>query len=173
MFLNDHVILVDANDEAQGTMEKIEAHQKGELHRAFSIFVINSKNELLLQKRSPQKYHSGGKWTNACCSHPRENETLEEAAHRRLQEEMGFDCDIDFLFSFIYKSELDNAFIEHELDHVFIGKYDGKPTLNSDEASDWKFESLANIEKSIAKKPDSFSVWFKMALPRVKKHLSL
>ena len=171
MLLNDHVILVDADDKEQGTMEKVEAHTKGELHRAFSIFVLNSKNEILLQKRADLKYHSAGKWTNTCCSHPRFNETLEEAAHRRLKEEMGFDCKLEFKFSFLYKTELENNLIEHEVDHVFIGKYDSSPTINLLEASDWRFESFANIEKEIEANHTKFSVWFLLAFEQLKKYI--
>ena len=171
MQLNDHVILVDSDDNEQGTMEKVEAHKKGKLHRAFSIFVLNSKNEILLQKRSEIKYHSAGKWTNTCCSHPRYSETLEGAAHRRLKEEMGFDCELEFKFSFLYKTELDNNLIEHELDHVFIGHYDNKPKINILEASDWRFVSIQKIEKEIEMNPRDFSVWFLLAFVQLKKYI--
>ena len=126
----EKVILVDKNDRQVGLMEKQEAHIKGLLHRAFSIFIFNTKNELLLQKRATQKYHSGGLWTNTCCSHPRENESTIDAAYRRLNEEMGMICDLKFKFNFIYKAKLDNNLYEHELDHVFFGFSDSTPKIN-------------------------------------------
>jgi len=129
MVAKELVVLVDENDNEIGVEEKINAHRKGLLHRAFSIFVFNSKNELLLQKRAADKYHSGGLWSNTCCSHPRPGENLKDAAHRRLQEEMGFDCSLREVFSFLYKKSFDNGLTEHELDHVFFGKFDGIPKL--------------------------------------------
>ena len=124
----EKVILVNEDDQSTGWMEKMEAHRKGVLHRAFSVFIFNDNGEMLIHRRALDKYHSGGLWTNACCSHPREGETTEESAHRRLMEEMGFDCDIQEQFSFIYRAELDNDLIEHELDHVFFGRFNGKPS---------------------------------------------
>src|SRR4030042_2763439 len=123
----EKIILVDENDREIGTEEKLKTHEQGKLHRAFSIFVFNSKGELLLQRRAKGKYHSGGLWTNTCCSHPREGEKLEEAVHRRLKQEMGLDCPLKEAFSFIYKVRFENGLFEHELDHVFIGRVDGKP----------------------------------------------
>jgi isopentenyl-diphosphate delta-isomerase len=128
------VILVDSNDAPIGTMEKLEAHQKGALHRAFSVFAFNGRGELLLQRRAPHKYHSAGLWTNTCCSHPAPGEDTEAAAHRRLQEEMGFDCPITHIGSLTYRTEFANGLIEHEFDHIFIGRFDGQPVLNPEEA---------------------------------------
>ncbi|MEG1198654.1 MAG: isopentenyl-diphosphate Delta-isomerase, partial [Algoriella sp.] len=122
--MKEFVVLVDQDDQKLGLMEKQQAHVAGLLHRAFSVFVFNSNGELMIQQRAASKYHSPTLWTNTCCSHPRDNETYEQAAHRRLQEEMGFDCDLEFKFSFIYKAHLDNNLTEHELDHVFIGTFD-------------------------------------------------
>ena len=136
----EQVILVDEHDNALGLMEKMEAHRKAKLHRAFSVFAMNDQNEILLQRRALHKYHSGGLWTNTCCSHPRDGETVEEAATRRLLEEMGFTCHVKRIFSFIYKAELDNELTEHELDHVLIARYNEDPSINPDEVDnfDWK-----------------------------------
>jgi isopentenyl-diphosphate delta-isomerase len=133
------VASVDENDNIIGEEEKIKAHQEGKLHRAFSIFVFNSKGQMLIQKRAKEKYHSGGLWTNTCCSHPRPGEPIEKAAHRKLKEEMGFDCEIKEIFSFIYKVKFDNGLFENEYDHVFLGKFDGKPMPDSTEVEDWMF----------------------------------
>ena len=164
---NIQVILVDENDVPTGVMEKLEAHQKGELHRAFSIFIFNSKGEMLLQKRALHKYHSGGLWTNACCSHPQPNETNEKAAHRRLREEMGFDCVLEKKFHFIYKAQLNNELTEHELDHVFIGTYDKQPIINLDEVVDWKFIQPSLILEDIKNNPQNYTYWFKQVLEKV------
>lgn len=167
----EKVILVDGQDNELGLMEKIEAHEKGLLHRAFSVFVFNSKNELMLQQRSDNKYHSGGLWTNTCCSHPRLGETLVEAAKRRMMEEMGFTCELSHEFSFIYKAELDNNLTEHELDHVFFGFYDGLPLLNSEEAKAWKYASVEEIKNDIQKNPQHYTEWFKIIFNRLEEHL--
>ena len=143
----EKVILVNERDEPIGEMEKMEAHEKGVLHRAFSVFIFNDNNELLLQKRASSKYHSGGLWSNSCCSHPRTGETIVEAGTRRLIEEMGFIVPLESVFSFIYKAELDNHLTEHELDHVLIGRYNEAPKFNADEVEDWKYidlDALAN-----------------------------
>jgi|SRR5690606_1404676 isopentenyl-diphosphate delta-isomerase len=160
----EHVILVDENDSPIGTMEKLEAHQKGVLHRAFSVLLFNSKGELLIQKRSGNKYHSAGLWTNTCCSHPRPDETLTDAAKRRLREEMGIDVAVKPLYSFIYKVNLDKGLIEHELDHVLIGHFDGRPELNNNEVSDWRYASIPQLKKEIQENPDNFTHWFKLIL---------
>jgi isopentenyl-diphosphate Delta-isomerase len=167
----EKVILVDENDNELGLMEKMQAHEKGLLHRAFSVFVFNSKNELMLQQRSDEKYHSGGLWTNTCCSHPRHGESVESAAHRRLVEEMGFNCELNHQFSFIYKAHLDNNLTEHELDHVFFGFYDGAPLFNTDEVKAWKFESIEFIKEDIALCPEKYTAWFKIIFKRVEDHL--
>ena len=140
------VILVTEQDEITGTMEKMEAHKKGVLHRAFSIFIFNSKGEMLLQQRSAAKYHNGELWTNACCSHPGEGETLEHAAHRKLKQEFGFDCHLNEKFSFIYKAEGENGLSEHEFDHVLIGMYDGKIHTNPQEIEEWKYVNIEELK---------------------------
>lgn len=162
----EKIILVDKNDNKIGTGEKMQVHRDGTLHRCFSIFVFNSKNEMLLQKRAKEKYHCGELWTNTCCSHPRAGELLTEATHRRLQEEMGFDCELKEIGSFIYKAKFDNGLTEHEYDHVFTGKFDDEPKLNPEEADDYKWINLENLKKEIKKNPADFTVWFKIALER-------
>lgn len=165
------VILVNEFDQQIGVLEKLEAHQKGLLHRAFSVFVFNDSNELMLQRRAFDKYHSGGLWTNTCCSHPAPDESIEEACHRRLKEEMGFDTTLEFVTSFIYKAELDKNLTEHEFDHVYLGKYNGNPVINESEVSEWKFVSLGDLENDMKKNPDHYTVWFKIIFSKVKDHL--
>jgi isopentenyl-diphosphate delta-isomerase len=165
------VILVNEFDQPIGVLEKLEAHQKGLLHRAFSIFIFNDSNELMLQRRAFDKYHSGGLWTNTCCSHPDPNEGVLEACHRRLKEEMGFDTELEFVTSFIYRAELDQNLIEHEFDHVYIGKYRDNPVINESEVSEWKFVNLADLENDMKKHPDHYTVWFKIIFSKVKEHL--
>ncbi len=167
----EFVTLVDEKDNPIGLMEKIEAHQKGLLHRAFSVFVFNDNNELLIQRRALEKYHSGGLWTNTCCSHPRDKESLTAAGQRRLQEEMGFTCSIDPIFSFIYHAKLDNELTEHEFDHVFIGKYNAKPAPNPAEVCDWKYVSLKELSHDLKTHPDNYTIWFQQIFDRVEKHL--
>ena len=163
----ERVILVDENDIAIGDMEKMEAHHKGELHRAFSVFIFNSKNELLLQRRALNKYHSGGLWTNSCCSHPRVNEDLLKAAERRLVEEIGIKTKLKEVFSFIYYADLDNNLIEHEYDHVFFGKYDEAPILNYDEVMDYRWISLDDLVEDIKVNSDKYTYWFKDSIEKV------
>ena len=163
----EHVILVDENDTEIGEMEKLKAHQTGTLHRAFSVFLFNQSNELLLQQRALAKYHSAGLWTNTCCSHPKQGETVLEAAKRRLYEEMGIECKLDFAFSFVYKADLENGLIEHELDHVFIGTYSDAPAFNPIEVCDWKYDSINNIISNLKLSPELFTAWFKPAFERV------
>lgn len=168
----DEVILVNEYDLNQGTMDKMEAHQKGLLHRAFSVFVINPYGEIMLQKRASSKYHSPGLWTNTCCSHQRSGEETKDAAHRRLKEEMGIDCPMSAAFEFIYRAEFDNGLVEHEYDHVLIGEYNGVAIPNPEEVEDWAFVSIEEIEKGIAENPDHYTPWFKIAFPKVKEYLS-
>lgn len=163
----EYVILVDEKDTQLGLMEKMEAHEKGLLHRAFSVFLFNSKGEMLLQQRALSKYHSGGLWTNACCSHPRNKEETIAAAHRRLEEEMGFNCKIEKAFHFIYKSTLDNNLTEHELDHVFIGQYEGIITPNPDEVENYKYIAVPDLEEDIKNNPQNYTEWFKICLQEV------
>lgn len=159
--MSKEVILVDENDNEIGVAEKIKAHREGALHRAFSIFIVNNKDELLIQKRSAIKYHSPSLWSNTCCSHPQKNEILEEAAHKRLMEEMGFDCPLKKLFSFQYKVEFDNGLIEHEIDHVFLGIYNHDPHPNEAEVSDWKWENMDVLKKKIDEHPQDYTFWLK------------
>ncbi len=159
----EKVVLVDKNDSQIGLMPKMEAHQKGILHRAFSIFLLNSENQILLQKRSSNKYHSGGLWTNTCCSHPRDGENIIDAGKRRLSEEMGINTDLKEAIQFTYKAELVNGLIEHEYDHVLIGKYNGNPILNKDEAEDYKWVSLEEVKKDIKENETDYTVWFIIA----------
>lgn len=164
----NNVVLVDENDNVLGTMPKMEAHEKGILHRAFSVFVFNNKNELMLQQRALHKYHSGGLWTNTCCSHPRHNETYLQAAHRRMEEEMGFDCELEHAFPFIYKAELDHGLTEHELDHVFIGYSEEVPKLNKEEVHAFRYVSLDQLEKEMNDQPELYTEWFKIIYQKVR-----
>lgn len=166
----EYVVLVDENDNELGVMEKMEAHEKGVLHRAFSVFTFNSSGELMLQRRALTKYHSGGLWTNTCCSHPREGESALDAAHRRLVEEMGFDCELNKAFDFIYKKELDKGLTEHELDHVFIGRFDGEPSINPEEVHEYKYMALDELQADISSNPDQYTEWFKICLEETLKH---
>ena len=160
--MEEFVVLVDQNDQKLGLMEKQQAHIAGLLHRAFSVFVFNSKGELMIQQRAASKYHSPTLWTNTCCSHPRDNETYEQAAHRRLEEEMGFDCELEYKFNFIYKAHLENDLIEHELDHVFIGTFDDEPKLNPDEVMAYRWVELDDLKKDMEKNPQNYTAWFKI-----------
>ncbi|OYU97685.1 MAG: isopentenyl-diphosphate delta-isomerase [Bacteroidetes bacterium B1(2017)] len=164
----DYVILVDENDQEIGIMEKQEAHEKALLHRAFSVMIFNNKGELLLQQRAFEKYHSGGLWTNTCCSHPKPGETIEEAAHRRLMEEMGFDCDLKVHQSFIYKAPFDNGLTEHEFDYVLIGEYNQDPDFNTHEVHAFKWISFNDLNQELVDSPEQFTVWFKMILQNYK-----
>ena len=165
------VILVDENDEQIGTMEKMEVHQKALLHRAFSVFIFNDKGEILLHKRANKKYHSGGLWTNACCSHPGPGEETLAAAEQRLQEEMGFNAVLKKAFDFIYKAPFDNGLTEYEFDHVFIGTYDGDIMPNADEVSDYCYKSVEEIRNSIRSHPQKYTEWFKIAFPKMEEYL--
>ncbi len=163
----EYVILVDENDQEMGQMEKMEAHRKGLLHRAFSIFLFNDANELLLHKRAASKYHSGGLWTNTCCSHPRVGETLIEAANRRLMEEMGIETAMTPQFHFVYRAELDNELTEYELDHVLFGKFNGVPTINLEEVSDWQYVSMEHIREELRTSPEKYTAWFRIVFEEV------
>lgn len=164
MEVENNIILVNENDEPIGASEKLEAHQLGKLHRAFSIFIFNSKGELLLQKRASSKYHSGGLWSNTCCSHPRVNEDTLSAAHRRLQEEMGLDCDLKEVHKFVYKIKFDNGLTEYEYDHVLIGESDEAPKLNLEEVEDWKWVKLSQLCEDVKNNPENFTSWLKICL---------
>lgn len=155
------VILVNKHDQEIGTMDKMEAHQQGMLHRAFSVLIFNSNAKLLIHRRAFGKYHSEGLWTNACCSHPLPGESIVEAANRRLVEEMGMNTSLAPLFSFIYRAELDNNLVEHELDHVLIGFTDDEPLVNMEEVCDYKWVSIHELEDHIAVEPQAYTEWFK------------
>lgn len=162
------IVLVDEKDSETGTSEKIAAHRDGgKLHRAFSIFVFNNRGEMLLQQRAAEKYHCAGMWTNTCCSHQRPGETLEQAAHRKLEQEMGFDTRLKEIFKFTYKASFDNGLTEHELDHVFVGRFDGKPKPNPEEVGDWRWVGMPELKEDIAKNPSKYTPWFKIVLGRV------
>lgn len=162
------VILVDEEDRQLGLEDKLAAHQNGaKLHRAISIFVFNSRGETMLQQRAMSKYHTQGMWSNTCCSHPMPGESTADAAHRRLREEMGFDCEMQEVLSFIYKADVGNGLTEHEYDHVFFGTYDGEPSLNSDEAMDYRWESLDRLKSDTERQPEKFTPWLRMVLDRV------
>jgi isopentenyl-diphosphate Delta-isomerase len=161
----DLVVLVDEHDSSIGSMEKLEAHQKGVLHRAFSVFVFNDENKLLIHRRASGKYHSAGLWTNTCCSHPRPGESNLEAATRRLHEEMGFTCDLHKVNSFIYRAEFENGLIEHELDHICIGHYNEDPIPNPEEVAEWKYISISELQEEMQREPSKYTVWFQLALP--------
>ncbi|WP_343688985.1 isopentenyl-diphosphate Delta-isomerase [Chitinophaga sp.] len=165
------VILVNEQDEVMGVMEKMEAHRKGLLHRAFSVFILNDAGEMLLQQRALDKYHSGGLWTNACCSHPLPGETVVQAAHRRLMEEMGFDCPLSELFQFTYRTDFDNGLIEHEYDHVLIGTYNGTINPNPQEVNDYRFIPVETLTRLLQEQPAQFTSWFKLAIPKLIEHL--
>ncbi|HLF51581.1 isopentenyl-diphosphate Delta-isomerase [Flavobacterium sp.] len=156
------VVLVNENDEQIGLMPKLEAHEKAILHRAFSVFVLNEKNEIMLQQRAHQKYHSPLLWTNTCCSHQREGETNIQAGDRRLFEEMGFRTELKELFHFIYKAPFDNGLTEHELDHVMIGYFNENPTINPDEVEDWKWMKIEDVKDDMIAHPAIYTVWFKI-----------
>jgi isopentenyl-diphosphate delta-isomerase len=164
--MEEKIILVSSEDEPIGAMGKLEAHEKGMLHRAFSIFVKNSDGKFLLQKRAKTKYHSGGLWTNTCCGHPREGEETLSSAHRRLMEEMGFDCPLEEVFVFHYQTELERGLKENEIDHVFVGIFDGEPKLNPEEADDSAWKTREEIESDIALHPEQYTYWFKIAMDK-------
>ena len=170
--MKDKVVLVDTEDNELGYMEKMEAHQKGALHRAFSIFIFNSKGEILLQKRNKEKYHSGGLWSNTCCSHPFPFETTNNAAHRRLKEEMGMQVDLFPAFSFRYKAYLDQDLIEHELDHVFIGFSNARPYINEQEVEDYRYVLPETIEKELENNPGDYTSWLKICFKELMNHIN-
>ncbi|OIQ30716.1 MAG: isopentenyl-diphosphate delta-isomerase [Bacteroidetes bacterium MedPE-SWsnd-G2] len=160
--IEEKVILVDETGKAIGLMPKMEAHEKALLHRAFSVFVFNKQNELMLQKRAAHKYHSPSLWTNTCCSHQRDGEGNVEAGRRRLQEEMGFVTDLEEVTSFMYKAPFDNGLTEHEFDHILVGKFNEEPNINPDEVEDWKWMSLEAVKADMAVNPEDYTAWFKI-----------
>ncbi|MCF6279834.1 MAG: isopentenyl-diphosphate Delta-isomerase [Flavobacteriaceae bacterium] len=158
----EHVILVDKNDKQIGLMPKMEAHERALLHRAFSVFVFNDDGELMLQQRAAKKYHSPLLWTNTCCSHQRDGETSLEAGKRRLQEEMGFVCDLEEVFSFIYKAPFDNGLTEHELDHVMVGRFNNHPKINKEEVEDYKWMTSQEVKVDMELNPTNYTAWFQI-----------
>ncbi|MDD7276045.1 MAG: isopentenyl-diphosphate Delta-isomerase [Bacteroidales bacterium] len=165
--MTEYVVLVDELDNKVGLMEKMEAHINPTLHRAFSIFIFNSKNEMLLQQRALSKYHTPGLWTNTCCSHPRDGESLHDATNRRLQEEMGMQCELKEAFSFIYKADVMQGLVEHEFDHVFIGTSDDLPIINKDEVESFRYDTVENIKADIERNPQNYTAWFKIAFDKL------
>ncbi|MCL7986900.1 isopentenyl-diphosphate Delta-isomerase [Sphingobacterium sp. lm-10] len=163
----NQVVLVDQYDQEVGEMDKLLAHQRGELHRAFSIFIFNKAGQMLIHQRAAKKYHGGGLWTNACCSHPQKGEDLKSAAKERLGFEMGLVCDVERIFSFVYHSPVENGLIEHEYDHVFVGYTDVEPQPNPAEVQDYQWISLEELQQKIEQSPEQFTYWFKSALTRV------
>jgi isopentenyl-diphosphate delta-isomerase len=159
----EQVILVDEGDRELGASEKMRAHRDGALHRAFSIFVFDAQGRLLLQKRAREKYHSGGLWSNTCCGHPRPGEPTPEAARRRLREEMNFECELTEVFSFIYRAELDNKLVEHEYDHVLVGRFDGEPSPAAAEVEDWRWVGVAELARDLRANPEGYSYWLRAA----------
>ena len=167
MMNREEVILVDIDDNPTGVADKMSAHLEGKLHRAFSIFIFNTEGKMLLQRRALSKYHSGGLWTNACCSHPLPEETTLAAATRRLKEELGFETAIEKIFDFVYKAEFENGLTEYEFDHVFAGEFDGEINFNKDEVMEWRFENISCIQESLLEKPEKYTVWFHIAFQKV------
>lgn len=165
--MEDRVILVDESDQEIGSEEKLKAHRQGQLHRAFSIFVFNPQGQILLQKRSTKKYHSDGLWSNTCCSHPRPGEPFEQEVRRKLIQEMGFECELQRIFSFTYKVEFQNDLIEHEIDHVFIGRYAGDPTPNPDEVDGWQWMDLEVLLNDVKTNPQAYSYWLRICIDQV------
>ena len=169
--MEEMVVLINENDEVKGLMEKMQAHKTGLLHRAFSVFLFNNQGEMLLQKRAAHKYHSPNQWTNAVCSHPRDGETYKDAALRRMKEELGIEVEIDHKFFFIYKADVGDGLWEHELDHVFVGNYQGEFQLNPEEVSEVRYISQENLEKEMTENPANFTEWFKIILKEYQEHL--
>ena len=168
----EYLILTDEKDQFVGMMEKLLVHKLGLLHRAFSVFIFNTNGDMLLQQRALDKYHSGGLWSNACCSHPRFEEKMCDAVKRRLQEEMGLNIDTDFAFSFIYKTEFQNGLTEHEYDHVFTAVTDELPVPDKAEVREWKYISLPALQLDVEQNPDQYTEWFKICLPQLITHFS-
>jgi isopentenyl-diphosphate delta-isomerase len=160
----ERVVLVDADDHEIGTAEKLRAHQTGELHRALSVFVFDGTGRVLIQRRAVGKYHSPGKWSNTCCGHPRPHEGSREAAERRLREEMGVTCTLRPAGRFVYRADLGNGLVEHELDHLFVGEFNGDPVPNSEEVDEWAWTPIAELRSDCATRPDRYTVWLPLAL---------
>jgi len=168
--MGEKIILVDKSDKEISLEDKLEAHKTGKLHRACSVVIYNKQGEMLLQQRAKTKYHSGGKWTNACCTHPRPGESVDATAHRRLYEEMGFDCSLLEVFSFVYEADVGQGMIEHEFDHVFIGKYDRQIRPNPDEVENYAWWNIKDLQIDMANNPGNYTPWFKIIFKRVLEH---
>lgn len=166
-FTKEQVVLVDELDNTTGIMEKMEAHQRGLLHRAFSVLLFNDNDELLLQQRAGNKYHCAGLWTNTCCSHPYPGEDLLLAAKRRLMEEMGIGCELRKVFNFIYRASFDNGLTEHEFDHVLFGRFSGQPVINEKEVLNWKYMPFGDLQKDIAQNPQLYTPWFRIIVKKI------
>jgi len=161
------VILVDEHDNEQGVMDKMEAHQKGLIHRAFSIFIFNYRGEMLLQQRAFNKYHSAGLWSNSCCSHPQPGEEIKDAAARRLKEELGFSTPLEKIFDFIYQVSFENGLVENEFDHVFVGHYDGEIKIDLEEVNDYVFKPMDEIGRELKTRQGNYTEWFKISFPKI------
>lgn len=170
--MKENIILVDKGDVVLGPIEKLEAHKKGLLHRAFSVFIFNSKGQLLIQQRADGKYHSAGLWTNTCCSHPNYGETTLDAIQRRMKEEMDMVAEVEFKFKFTYKALLENNLSEHEIDHVYFGFSDELPTINPKEVKNWKYISMEELEEELTTHPENYTAWLKICFPEVLRHVS-
>lgn len=166
--MNSRVVLVDAEDNAIGTADKLEAHRAGRLHRAFSVFIFNDGGEMLLQQRAEDKYHSGGLWSNACCSHPGPGEDVESAARWRLQEEMGFTCPVEHVDELVYRADVGGGLVEYEYDHLFVGRWNGRPDPDPDEVADWRWVPMDELEDEVSRHPRRFTYWFRVALLELK-----
>ena len=171
--MEEQVVLVDEKDNPIGLMPKMEAHERAVLHRAFSVFILNGKGELMLQQRANHKYHSPGLWTNTCCSHQRDGESNIDAGQRRLHEEMGFTTELTELTSFIYKASFDNGLTEHEFDHIMLGRYEDNPVINPDEVAAWKWMPLAEVKKDVEASPKNYTVWFVIIFAKFYDHLNI
>jgi len=171
--MDEQVVLVDEKDNPIGLMPKMEAHERAVLHRAFSVFILNGKGELMLQQRANHKYHSPGLWTNTCCSHQRDGESNIDAGQRRLHEEMGFTTELTELTSFIYKASFDNGLTEHEFDHIMLGRYEDNPVINPDEVAAWKWMPLAEVKKDVEANPKNYTVWFVIIFAKFYDHLNI
>lgn len=171
--MEERVALVDEYDREIGSEEKLAVHKRGTLHRAVSVFVFNNDEELLLQRRAATKYHSGGRWSNTCCGHPRPGESPDAAARRRLREEMGFECPLEPAFTFVYRAELENGLREHEYDHVFVGWFDGIPEPDAAEVADWRWERVDRVRTDQQQHPDAYTVWFGILLRQHHEHLAM
>lgn len=168
----DMVILVNEQNEWQGMMDKLAAHKEGLLHRAISVFIVNEKNELLLQQRADGKYHSGGLWSNTCCSHPMQGESSVMAAHRRLHEELGFDCELKAAFILRYKAQMENGLVENEYDHVYFGSYSGPLQPDTNEVKAYRYIAMEELQKEMDTNPVTFTAWLLLALPKFKEYLA-